>query len=101
MNNLLNKEQHKELGYVFMWYADWKTDLHTNTSGMTMDEMVEHEEIMQWHAYMAVKDCDELGLDAELLFSPTLIGHAWEYKNEVLPRQMEMTRKELEAEGII
>ncbi len=101
MNNLLNKEQHKKLSYVFMWYAQWEKELHADTGNISYDEMMKRLEEMQWYAYMAVKDCDELGLDADRLFSSTLIGHAWEYKNEVLPRQMEMTRKELEAEGII
>ena len=101
MDNVMTKEQQKKLSFVFMWYGVWKERLHADTSNMSHDELIEHEEWMQWHAYKAVKDCDELGLDADCLFGSTLIGHAWEYKNEVLPRDMEMTRKELEAEGII
>lgn len=101
MNNLLNKEQQQDLSYVFMWYGSWKQKLHADTRNMSNDEFIEYEEWMQWYAYMAVKDCEELGLDADVLLGSALTSHAWEYKNEVLPRQMEMTRKELEAEGII
>ena len=98
MNKLLNKEQQQELSYIFMWYGNWKENLHADTSNMSLDELEERERWMEWYAYMAVRDCDDLGLDAGILFSKALIGQAWEYENEVLPRQTDMTRKELESE---
>ena len=97
----MNKEQQKKLSFAFMWYGDWKQTLHSDRAGMSYDEMVDREETMQWYAYMAVKECEEIGLDAELLFNNTLITQAWEYRNEVLPKALAKTRKELEAEGII
>ena len=101
MKDLLSNNQYENLRFVLMWHADWKKALHTDTAGMSYQEMLDHDEHMQWYAHMAVKDCEEAGLNPDLLLSHTLIGHAWEYKNEVLPRRLERTREELEAEGII
>jgi len=101
MTNAMNKEQQKKLSFAFMWYGDWKQTLHSDKADMSYDEMVDREETMQWYAHMAVRECYELGLDPELLFNSNLIRHAWEYRNEVLPKALAKTRKELKAEGII
>ena len=97
----MNKGQQKKLSYAFMWFGMWKETLHSDRADMSYDETIGREETLQWYAYMAVRECDELGLDAELLFNNTLITQAWEYRNEVLPKALAKTRKELEAEGII
>ncbi len=101
MKDLLSKKKYESLRFVLMWHNDWKKALHTDTKGMSYQEMLDHEEHKQWYAHMAMQDCEEAGLNPDLLFSHTLIGHAWEYRNEVLPRREGKTRKELEAEGII
>ena len=101
MKDLLSDNQYRKLRHVLMWNGEWERALLTDTASMSYEKMLNHEKGTQWYAYKAVKDCEELGLDAELLLSQTLIGHAWEYRNKVLPRRREKTRKELKAEGII
>jgi len=93
----MNKEQQKKLSFAFMWYGDWQKTFHAGWQGLSFKEMIDREETMQWYAYMAVRECDELGLDAELLFNSSLIRHAWQYRNEVLPKALAKTRKELQA----
>ena len=97
----MNKEQQKTLSYAFMWYGDWQKTFHAGWQGLSCREIVDREETMKWYAYMTVRECDRLGLDAELLFNNALITQAWEYRNEVLPKALAKTRKELQAEGII
>lgn len=101
MKKLLTEKQHQELSFVFMWYSDWKNELHASIDNFASDELVEHLETMKWYAYMAVEGCETLGLNPELLFHDLFIKHACEYKNEILPRQIEESKAQLRAEGII
>ena len=88
MKDVLNIKQYEKLRFALKWHADWDKAFRTNPQGMTDEDMADHEEVMEWYAHMAVKECDDAGLDAELLFNSTLIGQAWEYKNKVSPRQI-------------
>ena len=74
----MNKKQQEQVGCMTYWVSQWRTGLdlsHAKTChGL---EPTEHQQFkikqMDWHAYMARKECLDLGMDPEIVLQPALI----------------------------
>jgi len=74
----MNKQQQEQVGFMTMWVSQWQVGLdlaHARTHKRLAPSKHEQFQIdsMDWHAYMARKECLELGMDPETVLQPALI----------------------------
>lgn len=71
----MNKQQQEQLGFMFMWSNDWAVALDLACRDTLAVGDIERHKIdnLDWYAFMARKECLELGLDPEITLQPALI----------------------------
>ena len=74
----MNKQQQEQVGFMVMWASQWQVGLDLAHAQIGERLAPSHHEQFQidhkdWHAYMARKECLELGLDPKVVLSAALI----------------------------
>lgn len=67
----ITKTQQETIGFVLMWSNCFMRALHHNHNDNKLD----------WYAHMAVKECNELGMDAAAVLGDAYITCANRYNN--------------------
>lgn len=85
----MNREQQEQIGFIVMWVKDWQVGFEfavAKALGRNV-ELTPHQryqmENMAWFAHMALKECEELGLDPSLVLTEAMITHANEWRAEL------------------
>lgn len=71
----MNKQKQEQISFMVMFSNQWAIALDLACRGKLEATESERYKINQldWYAYMARKECLELGLDPELILQPALI----------------------------
>lgn len=67
----ITKTQQETIGFMLMWSGSFIRALHHDYNDKNLD----------WYAHMAVKECNELGMDAAAVLGDAYITCANRYNN--------------------
>ena len=71
----MNKEKQEQVGFMVMFANQWAValDLAVRNKLEVTDSVRHRIDNLDWYAFMARKECLDLGLDPEIVLQPALI----------------------------